>query len=351
MKKSLLIVAALLGLMASHGCRDTTKEPDVSKVEVKMNTSRFDLDLYSLDTNRLAEGLTKLKTKYPDFLDYFLDTLMAYNIRGNYNDTVGGIREGLKQFLTFKDFVLLEDTVKAHFPNTNETDKQLQEGFRRMKYYFPDFNEPKVIYLNLGLSKWPSFPLDKSTLCVALDMFLGGQYPYYRSVGIPDYMSGHLERNYIPVSVFTAFYRGFHPFRPEDNTLLDLMLQRGKEQYFLHRILPEMPDSTLFGFRQRQLDWCNANENLVYNFFIHQNLLYTKEPGSTMPYVTDGPFARGLEPPTGGEKMTPGNIGTWMGYRIVDAYMQQHKEMSLKQLLDMRIDAPRFLEEAKYKPR
>ena len=164
-------------------------------------------------------------------------------------------------------------------------------------------------------------------------------------------MNSHLRPSYIPVSTFTAFYRGFHPFQADDKPLLDLMIQRGKEQYFLHRILPNLPDSTLFGFRQQQLDWCDANENMVYNFFISQNLLYNKQPHSIMPYVTDGPFAKGMEPPSAGVKVTPGNIGTWLGYRIVSSYMAQHPEASLKQLLEQKEEPAKFLEEAKYKPK
>jgi hypothetical protein len=347
----IIVAIVLLFIVLLNSCNNASKEPDVSKVEVKLETYRFDLDLYALDTNRIGEGLQKMKVNYPDFLDYFLDTLMAYGIHGNYNDTAAAIREGLKPFLTFKDFVELENSIKKQYPDTKETDKQLVEGFKRMKYYFPGFNVPKVIYLNLGLSKWPAFPLDTATLCIALDMFLGDDFPHYRSIGIPEYMNSHLRPNYIPVSTFTAFFRGFYPFHSDDRTLLDLMIQRGKEQYFLHRILPSLPDSSLFGFRQQQLDWCNANEARVYNYFKHQNLFFNKEPHAIMPYVTDGPFAKGLEPATGGGKTTPGNIGTWLGYRIVSAYMEQHPEISLKQLLDVHADPEKILDEAKYRPK
>ena len=176
-------IAMLVGAMTLFSCKGGNNEPDVSKVDVKLESYRFDLDLYALDTNRIGEGLQKMKAKYPNFLDYFLDTLMAYNIHGNYNDTVAGIREGLKPFLNYKDFVDLENSIKEQYPNTKEQDKQLTEGFKRMKYYFSNFNVPKVIYLNLGLSKWPAFPLDTSTLCIALDMFFGGRFsvlPLYR---------------------------------------------------------------------------------------------------------------------------------------------------------------------------
>lgn len=347
-----LTTSLLFVSLAFTRCNNTGEnKPDVSHIKVSLPTSRFDIDLYAIDTNHIGDGLQKLKAKYPDFLDYFLDTLMAYNIRGNYSDTVAGIREGLKPFLVFKDFADLEDSIKQHYPDTRKTDEELTEAYKNMKYYFPSYPIPKVVYLNLGLSRWPAFPLDSSTLCIALDMFLGDHFPHYKSVGLPDYLMVHRRQSYIPVSAFTALYRGLHPFSIDDRTLLDLIIQRGKEQYFLHKIFPDKPDSVVFGYTQRQVDWCNKNEALIYNFFIHQNLLYNKEAHSITPYITEGPFATGLESPAAPVKNTPGNVGTWLGYKIVSSYMANHPTTTLPQLLAFQTDAARFLDEAKYKPR
>ena len=339
---------ALLLVQCNSG---TGNGPDVSKVRLELKTSRFDVDLYAIDTNHIGDGLKKLSAKYPDFLDYFLDTLMAYNIHGNYNDTVGGIREGLKPFLSFKDFVELENFIKREYPDTKQTDEELTNAFKNLKYYYPSFPAPKIIYVNLGLSKWPAFPLDSTVMCIGLDMFLGDEFPHYTAIGVPSYMTAHLRKSYIPVSVLSSLYRGFHPFKVDDRTLLDLMVQRGKEQYFIHKILPNKPDSVLFGFTQKQVDWCNKNEGLIYNFFIQKNLLYSKEAHTITPYVTDGPYAVGLESPSAPVKTTPGGIGTWLGYRIVSAYMEQHPKMTLAELLNMETDPARILDEAKYRPK
>ena len=345
-------IITALALFLFLGCNTPTENiPDVSAIKVSLNIREFDKDLYAIDTNHIGDGLTQLAKKYPDFLNYFLDTLMAYNIYGNYNDTVMGIREGLKPFLTFKDFLGLEDSIKAHYPDTKAIDAELTDGFRFIKYYLPGYTPPKIIYLNVGLSKWPTFPLDTATLCVGLDMFLGPQYPYYRSIGVPGYMGGHLQPAYIPVSVFGVVYKSMHPYNTDDKNLLDLMLQRGKEQYFLHKIMPHQPDSVLFGFTGLNVKWCNANEELIYNFFIHQNLLYDKELHDIQPFINDGPFAKGLEAATDTVKASPGNIGAWLGYKIVCAYMQQHPKLTLAELLSQQQDPEKFLEEARYKPK
>ena len=76
------LLAAILPIGLFMGsCNNPTEAiPDVSKVQVSLDTRRFDKDLYALDTNRIGEGLQKISAKYPDFLNYFLDTIMAYGI-------------------------------------------------------------------------------------------------------------------------------------------------------------------------------------------------------------------------------------------------------------------------------
>ncbi len=347
----LSICCFVLGALLPGCGNDTEKVPDTTGVQLKLETSRFDKDLYAIDSAHIGEGLKQLATKYPDFLDYFLDTIMAYEIRGNYQDTAVGIREGLKPFLVYKDFKELEDTIMKHYPDTRATDEQLQGAFKLMKHYFPEYHVPRIIYLNMGLSNWPSFPVDSNTFCIGLDMFLGDAFPHYRAIGIPYYMLSHHREQYIPVSVFSSIYWAKHPFVSNDKNLLELMIQRGKAMYFLHKMLPNMPDSVLFGYKQVQVDWCNKNEAFIYNFFIQQKLLYNTRAHDVMPYVTDGPFAQGLEASSVPDKVTPGSVGTWLGYKIVASYMQQNPTITLRDLLAQPTDPVVFLEKARYKPR
>lgn len=326
-----------------------SKVLDTSNIQLTLETHRFDKELFGIDTNNIEKGLQQLALKYPDFLNFYLDTIQGFGLRGNYSDTSAAIREGLKVFLTYKDFKELEDSICSHFPDTKDLDDALNKQFRLMKYYFPSYHIPKIMYVTLGLKKLPAFTIDNNIAGICLDMFLEEKYPYYASVGIPAYMAPHLRRSYIPVALFKAIYTNEHPFKMEENTLLDLIIQRGKEQYFLHKILTDVADSVIFGISGDQVNWCYENEGMIYNFFIQQNLLYSKDAGTVMSYVNDGPFSPGL-PVTGKIKQTPGNIGSWLGYRIVSTYMDRHPNMTLSALLMQKNDPAKFLEEAKYRP-
>jgi len=339
-------LTVLLGslLCMQYGCNSSEKRPDVSNINIELQTRRLDRDLSFLDTNYIGQGLQQLKEVYPDFLDFYLDTLLGYGIHGNYNDSVSGIRNGLKPFLTHKDIRGLFDTVARHFPDTKNIEAGLTDGFKYMTHYYPGFHAPKIVYFLSGLGQWSVVTIDSTILGIGLDMYLGPQYPFYKSVQIPGYVIRKCKPEYIPANAFQAMYRDRHPFVTEDRNLLDLILQRGKEQYFLNKILPDVPDSVRFGFTQAQLNWCEANEAQVYNFFVSKNLLYEKSPNKVYRFVFDGPTSAGMPPES------PGNIGSWLGYRIIIEYVKQKPEMKMEELFAAD-DAQQILQASGYKPR
>lgn len=352
MFRTALALFALLGVLSVASCGGgAAKGPDVSNIHIDLKTSRFDKDIYGIDTMHIVDGLTSLKGKYPDFTDFFLDTMMGFGIRGNYTDTAEGIRLALREYLTFPDYVHLQDSINKCFPDTRETDAAISSAFQYMKYYFPSASVPKIYYINRILSRTSAFCIDTLTAAISLDMFLGPDFPHYKSVGVPDYLAPHLRKEFIPVALFTSVFEASHPESLNDRPLLDRMIRKGRLQYFLHAVMPNTPDSVLFGFTGNQVEWCSKNELLIYNFFVQQNLLYNKEERVIGSYVADGPFAKGLGTAEDEGHPTPGAIGTWLGYKLVCAFMEHNSKMTMQGLVELKFEPTQFLESAKYKPK
>ena len=236
------------------------------------------------------------------------------------------------------------DTVARHSPDTKDIDEQLTSGFQYLKHYIPSTKEPKIIYMVSWLNNWAAITYE-NIVGIGLDMFLGPEYPYYRSKGIPDFMNLQLKKEYIPVAVFRSIYQDKVPFMMDNRTLLDMMIQRGKELYFLDKVLPFVPEHVRYAYTPGQLEWCRNNETEVYNFFIQQKMLYDNNWQKILRYVSDGPTSAGMP----GE--SPGNVGSWIGLRIVQAYMAENPKVTLEQLMAKNMDAQRFLLESKYKPK
>jgi hypothetical protein len=64
------------------------------------------------------------------------------------------------------------------------------------------------------------------------------------------------------------------------------------------------------------------------SFFIENNLLYNQEYNTIRTYVGVGPFTRQL-----GDKY-PGNVGGYLGYKIIKKYILSHKNVNFRDLLE-----------------
>ncbi len=338
----LIFLFLISGFLSS--CGSGGSAPDVSDEKIKLSSQRFDQEIAALDTNNLEGGLHSLQERYPEFLDFWMDELMQFGTQGNYSNSSPAVKNYLRVFLTHHDFRGLFDTVAKHFPDTKKIDADLVKGFQYYRHYFPQSGVPRVVYFVSGLNNWSAVTVDTSILGIGLDMYLGAGYPFYKSVGVPEYMAAQLEPEYIPVNSFRAIYQNNHPFVPEGKNLLELMIERGKEQYFLSMILPFVPEAIRLGFSEAQWKWSQQNEGLAYNYLLRQNFLYEKNWAKIMRYVQDGPQATGM--PEG----SPGNIGTFLGMQIVKGYMEQHPKTSMAELFALQ-DAQAVLQGANYKPR
>lgn len=343
MKKiSIILGITLLSLsvLLSSCQSDEHKEvADVSAIKISYASYPFYKDFAALDVNHVATGLEKMKSKYPEFLDFYLDTLVGFGYHHQYNDT----NQMMKDFLTMKDYRELLDTVTRAFPDTKKYDDWLKQTFQYIKHYDSSFAVPEHVYYFVSyLNGMTAVLQSDKNIGIGLDMFLGRDFVPYKQLNISDYATIRMTDDNIPVWVAKALYEDKYPFEADDNDLLTLMIQRGKELYFLEKVTPYLKDEVRFGFTPEQMAWCKKNEALIYNFFIQNKLLFEKNLQKTMRYVSDGPSSAGMP------VESPGNTGSFIGWIIVKKYAEQNK-ISVHDLLETK-DAQKILEGAKYKP-
>lgn len=333
------LLLTLLLAFASCGEKANNSTPDVSAIQIDYKAYPFYKDYATLDPQHMAAGLERLKIKYPDFLDFYLDTLNNFDFRYEYNDT----NRMLYDFLTMKDFRALLDTVNIAFPDTKKYDEQLQQTFRYIKYYDSSFSLPKNIYYFVSYLHGPNVALQsEKNLGIGLDMFLGQQFFPYAQLNKSDFETIRMTPDNIPVWVARIIYEDKYPFSPENKTLLEIMVEKGKALYFIEKTTPYLKEEIKFGYSPAQMSWCKKNEALIYNFFLQNNLLFENNLQKTMRYMSDGPSSPGMP------AESPGNAGSFIGWRIVKQYAERNN-VPMHTLLTT-TDARKILEGAHYKP-
>lgn len=345
MKKTILAALLLFFLAA---CKNKKKEntPEVSGIGVSATIERFDKEFFSLDTNNMVQGLDQLNKKYPHFTGVFLKNVLGIE---------DGSAETLKMFLRISKN--LHDTIDHVFKNTDKIEKDFKQAFQFTKYYFPDYKLPRLITLAGPVdalaqtqdgTPFPDF-LGPDYLAISLQFYLGPQFSVYKDPDyiekvVPAYRSRRFSKEYIIADAMNLIVNDMFPYKSGDKPLVEQMVEKGKRWYLLDLLLPHVADSVKTGYTKLQLDWCTANESLIWADIIKSGDLQSLSPSTIQTYLGEAPFTQGFS-----QEYSPGNMGQWIGWQIVKKYMSKHPNLSPAEL--MNTPATTILEEAKYKPK
>ncbi len=320
------------------GCGSKKQIPDVSNIPITVKIERFDRAFSGIDTTNVGTGVKLLQEMYPGFTnDYFSQILFLPNAQDS-----AGLMQSIRDFLVNKDIRALNDSVGQHFSDMRPLEKELTQAFRLAKYYQPKFNAPKVLTFISAINNFGAITID-SVLAIGLDMYMGEHFPIYKVIpDLPEYMLRRFTPENIPVNAMTVLYQQMDAPR-EGGTLAEQLVYLGKQQYFLEQVLPETEAYLRFGYTPAQLKFCEDSEQMIWQYFVENKLLYNREGQTIARYTGEGPSTQGMP------AEAPGKVGAFTGYRIVRAFMQRHEDYTLEKLMNTQ-DAMLIFNGARYRP-
>ena len=241
------------------------------------------------------------------------------------------------------------------FPDFNDEEAQIREALRYVKYYFPKYELPASIITFIG-------PMDAyfqgSTggygdaittegLAIGLQLHLGKNFSMYNSeMGLslfPSYISRKFSPEYIPVNAVKNIIDDIFPDQSADKTLIEQIVEKGKRIYLVRKLMPDTHDTLIIGYTSPQLEGSKKNEGLIWNYFVKNGLVFNNDPSIIKNYVGDSPNT-----PEFGEG-APGNIALFVGWQIVNRYVEKNENITLDELMAM--DPRKLFEESKYRPK
>ncbi len=236
---------------------------------------------------------------------------------------------------------LFADTQKIYDDFTDETG-QLTDLFKHIKYYFPKFKEPTVITLLTNVDYNNKVVLADSLLFISLDVFLGKEHEIYRD--FPDYIKQNYTKEHLIVAVAEQFADQIIP-ATKDKSFISTMIQQGKKLSLIQAFLPDVSKNEIIGYTTDQLKWAERSEADMWKYFIEKEYLYSSDHQLTKRFIEDAPFSKFfLEV----DKDSPGRIGVWFGWQIVDSYLR-YNEAGLPETLTMENED--IFKKSKYKPK
>jgi hypothetical protein len=335
--------------LSFFACNHKGTAPDVSRIPVNVNVQRFERDFFSVDSNSISSSMNSLYKKYPEFVPIFFGGVLGLPENNATRE------EEIKRFMKMNRFIY--DSVQLQFKDVSSIKKEFEKSFRFVKYYFPNYKEPKIITLigpidamaKMQNGDYSTDFLGRDFLGIGLQFYLGKNFSVYKVQYFvenvaPPYRSRRFEKNYMVADAMKLVVDDLFPDQSSGKSLIEQIIEKGKQWWMLDKFMPETPDSIKTGYTQGQLDWCKENEGLIWNAIISNTKdLYTKDPTDIQNYIGEGPFTQGMP------EISPGNIGPWIGWQIIKKFVA--KNSSLKPDEVMHTPAQKILDEAKYRPK
>jgi gliding motility-associated lipoprotein GldB len=322
--KILRVLLLLAFAKALTACNEKSKiEAEVQKVTVQVPFYAFHQEFAQAN----PANLNQLKSKYPDFFPSRIpDSVWISKLNGQ--DTIQNI---------------LEKAVRDKNFNLKDIHTQVEDVMRHVIYYFPDVQETPIYTIISEVDRRNRIIIGPKQLIVSIDTYLGKDHELYQ--GISEYQREHLNPEQIPADVAMA-YAKLLVAPTMDRTFLGSMVYHGKLHYLQTLFAPQARGAEIFEYKPSKYDYMVANEAQVWRYFVDNDLIYSTDNRLLQRFIMPAPFSKFyLEV----DQDTPGGAARYIGYRMVQSYMETNEQTTLDQLINM--DAALLFNKSKYKPK
>lgn len=170
-----------------------------------------------------------------------------------------------------------------------------------------------------------SVMLVDSTVFIALNHYLGPDYDGYRSM--PDYTKAEKQWRRIPYDVLRARLAVAYDLRDNYDDLSQQLLHDGAVDYAMMQLVPDANLGDMLGWTPEQVDLVERSERQIWETMVMRNLIYSTDPVDRVRLFDPSPTTSVISP------QLPGQVGRYMGLKLIEAYVKSHPDVSLNQLL------------------
>ncbi len=328
-------IAFLLMFALLAGCKKDAEEkcafvPDTKNITIDLQFESLEDSLPAITSKAQLVNFFSHHTVMRDFL---------FNRNAYPNDSVF-INTLYSKFSNPHIDTLLFDTKKV-FGDGSALKQELTNAFTIMKYYYPEFQVPKIETVITGLEN--DLFVSDSLIIIGLDYFLGKGARYRPDMH--EYMLRRYNKNFIVPSIMLLYGIDgrYNDTDLSDRTMLADMVTYGKAYYFARHMMPCTPDSVLIGYTAKEIAGARANQDMIWKRLIEDEAFFSTDGKVKQRYIGERPKTYEV-----GDQ-APGRIGTWVGWQIVNSYAARKSDLTLTQVM-MQKDAKLIFNESRYRP-
>jgi gliding motility-associated lipoprotein GldB len=324
---------SLMILVSTFSCRDKPETCELSdeilQVPVEVTITRMETALFETTSK---DHISWTLENHPEFTQQYL--------RGNLYESREALAAELLQINQDTSLQELYGEVMDHFENIRDIEKELENAFKYVKYYFPEFKVPKVYTYVSGFNS--DLFVSEEIIVIGLDYFLPADHRF-QPPDLPQYITRRYQKEYMVPTILVALSSRFNETNLKDKTLLADMIYYGKAYHFVKTMMPCTSDEFIIGYSTEEIKAGYSNEELIWSHFIENELLFITNPFEIRKYTGEAPFTDAIS------MEAPGRLGRWIGWNIVDEYRFSNS-LTINELMK-EIDADLIFRQSGYRPR
>lgn len=167
-----------------------------------------------------------------------------------------------------------------------------------------------------------------SVMLIALNHYLGADYPGYSHW--PKYMRQVKTPTALPYDIAEALVATSYPYtlEGEEATALSRMVYEGALTIAKMTLAGDDDTAAALGYSPKMLEILNSVEGEIWRSMVENQMLYDTSEATIDRLVAPAPESAIVG------AGTPGRVGRYIGYRIVNEYLDKHPDTTLPQLLN-----------------
>ncbi len=259
----------------------------------------------------------------------------------------------VKAFVEDAEMKKVYNIVKRCYPDMKFLETALAQALPKIRKIRQDTCKTNIYTLIIGPAEY-SFAYKNRILVypafstISIDAYCMdslSEHPYYKSM--PKYLQTCLTKDNIAPDYIRTYLQEITfkdiPLQNQnpDATLLDCIIDDGKYSYAVAALLPKTPLHNILRYTEEQQKWVEDNEYNIWSYIIQNKLLYNKDRTKYLSLIAEGPTTKGIAD-------SPSRIGNYIGYKIVQAYMEKNP-ITLDSLFRTS-KSELILKESEYKP-
>lgn len=325
MMRKVFLIAVTAALLLVSCDENKTRFYDASierSDSASVKVERFDRDIFTMTPDLL-------ESKYQGFLPIYVHGVL-------HLDSISQ----LSRFTSDSGVLELSEYTQRVYDKSSRVEHQLDVAFKYYHHYFPNKEVPRVLFHISGFNQ--AIVVADGFLSGSIDEYLGSDFEHYEGIAY-SYELPYMTPSFLPLDMMKGWLTATFAESLQGDRLIDQMLFYGKITYLMRVFFPDVSKYDIMQYSTSQYKWCEKYEKEVWAHLMENRDLFSTDWRVATKYISPAPFTSGFS------QESPGRIGVYIGFKIVESYMNANADATLQTLMDF-TDSQRFLQEARYRP-